>query len=104
MAEQTIKSENRSELTLMLVAALLIGNFLWRVLVPAAKYPMRSVQLLTMGFDLALIAGLIGMKSRAPKLKVLFWIALAAGIALFAIRLKGDASWWTGHLIYRMGS
>ena len=104
MAEQTIKSENRNELTLMLVAALLIGNFLWRVLVPAAEYPMRSVQVLTMGFDLALIAGLIGMKSRAPKLKVLFWIALAAGIGLFAIRLNGDASWWTGHLIYRMGS
>jgi hypothetical protein len=102
MAEQSIKSENRNELTLMLVAALLIGNFLWRALVPAGEYPMRSAQVLTMVFDLALIAGLIGMKSRASKLKVLFWIALAAGIGLFAIRLNGDASWWTGHLMYRM--
>lgn len=102
MAEHSIKSENRNELTLMLVAALLIGNFLWRALMPASEYPERSVQVLTMGFDLALIAGLIGLKSRAPKLKVLFWIALAAGIGLFAIRLNGDASWWTGHLTYRM--
>jgi hypothetical protein len=102
MAEQSIKSENRSELTVMLVAALLIGSFLWRTLVPASEYPERSIQVLTMGFDLALIGGLIGMKSRAPKLKVLFWIALAAGIGLFMIRLNGDASWWTGHLMYRM--
>lgn len=102
MAEQTAKSENRNELTLMLVAGLLIGNFLWRALVPAAEYPMRSMQALTMVFDLALIAGLVGMKSRAPKLTVLFWIALVAGIGLFAIRLNGDASWWTGHLMYRM--
>lgn len=102
MTEQTIKSENRNELTLILVAALLIGNFLWRALMPASEFPMRSVQVLTMGFDLALIAGLISMKSRAPKLKVLFWIALAAGIGLFVIRLNSDASWWTGHLMYRM--
>lgn len=102
MAEQSAKSENRNELTLILLAALLIGNFMWRALVPAHEYPMRSVQVLTMIFDLGLIAGLIGMKSRAPKLKVLFWIALAAGIGLFAIRLNGDAGWWTGHLTYRM--
>jgi len=102
MAEQSAKSENRNELTFMLVALLLIGTFLWRVLVPASAYPMRSVQVLTMVFDLALIAGLVGMKSRAPKLKGLFWVALGAGLGLFAIRLNGDASWWTGHLMYRM--
>lgn len=102
MAEQNVQSENRNELTLMLVAALLIGNFFWRLLVPASEYPARAVQVLTMVFDLGLLAGLIGMKARAPKLKILFWIALAAGIGLFAIRLNGDASWWTGHLLYRM--
>jgi hypothetical protein len=102
MAEQSAKSENRNELTFMLVALLLIGTFLWRLLVPASAYPERSVQVLTMVFDLGLTAGLIGMRSRAPKLKALFWIALCAGIGLFAIRLNGDASWWTGHLIYRM--
>ena len=102
MAEQTLRSENRNELTFILVAALLIGNFLWRALMPAHEYPMRSVQLLTMVFDLALIAGLIGMRSRAPKLKVLFWLALGSGIGLFVIRLTGDASWWMGHLMYQM--
>jgi hypothetical protein len=102
MAEQTYKSENRSELTLMLIAALLIGSFGWRLLVPASEYPVRSVQVLTMGFDLALVAGLIGLRSRAPKLRVLFWIALAAGIGLFVIRFTSDASWWTGHLMYQM--
>ena len=102
MAEQTARSENRNELTFMLVAALLIGNFLWRLLVPASEYPVRAVQVLTMVFDLAVILGLIRMRSRAPKLNVLFWIALAAGIGLFAIRLNGDASWWTGHLMYRL--
>jgi hypothetical protein len=102
MAEQTIKSENRNELTFILVAALVIGSFVWRALVPATEYPERSVQVLTMGFDLALIAGLIGMRSRAPKLRVLFWIALAAGIGLFIIRLTSEASWWTGHLMYQM--
>lgn len=102
MAEQTLKSENRNELTLMLVAALLIGSFLWRTLMQASEYPMRLEQVLTMIFDFGLMAGLIGLKSRAPKLKVLFWIALGAGIGLFAIRLNGDASWWTGHLMYRM--
>ena len=102
MAEQSVKSEDRSELILMLVAVLLIGSFLWRLLVPASEYPVRSVQVLTMGFDLALIAGLIGLRSRAPKLRVLFWIALAAGIGLFVIRFTSDASWWTGHLMYQM--
>jgi hypothetical protein len=35
--------------------------------------------------------------------EVLFWIALMAGLGLFAIRLNGNASWWTGHLRYDIG-
>jgi hypothetical protein len=102
MAEPTAVSDNRNEMTFILVSLVLIGNLLWRVFVPASEYPMRIVQVLTMVFDLAMIVGLIRMKSRVPKLQVLFWIALAAGIGLFLIRLNGDASWWTGHLMYRM--
>jgi hypothetical protein len=102
MVEQSVQSEDRSELTLMLVAVQLIGSFVWRLLVPASEYPERSVQVLIMVFDLALIAGLIGLRSRAPKLRMQFWIALAAGIGLFVIRLTSDASWWTGHLMYQM--
>ena len=33
------------------------------------------------------------------KLDALFWLGLAAGLGLFAIRFAGgNASWWTGHL------
>ena len=99
-AKQTAKSENRNELTFILVAVVLIGSLVWRALVPAYEFPRQPMQLLSMGFDFAMIAGLILMKKRAPKLNVLFWIALAAGIGLFLIRLHNDTGWWTGHLTY----
>ncbi len=51
-------------------------------------------------FDILAVVGLIGLKAQIPK--PLFWIALLAGLALFAIRLTGDASWWTGHLVYTL--
>ena len=57
MAGQSIRSENRNELSFILIAALLIGTFLWRLLMPAHEYSVRSVQLLTMVFDLAFITG-----------------------------------------------
>jgi hypothetical protein len=102
MTEPVSASENRDEMIFILVSVVLIGNLLWRAFMPASEYPMRTVQLMTMGFDVALIGGLISMKSRVPKLQTLFWIALAAGLGLFVIRLTGDASWWTGHLMYRI--
>lgn len=43
-------------------------------------------------------AGLIGLRQAMPK--PLFWIALAAGIGLFALRLSSDAGWWTGHFVH----
>jgi hypothetical protein len=91
---------NRNWIIFLSVAVLLIGNFLYRTLVPAHEYPMRDDQVMTMGFDLMLIVGLIGMKRQVARGNVLFWVALAAGIGLFAIRLTGDAQWWTGHLVY----
>ena len=48
--------------------------------------------------DLLAIAGLVGVRAGIPK--ALFWIAVIAGIGLFAIRLNSTASWWTGHLMY----
>ena len=33
---------------------------------------------------------------------MLFWIALLAGLGLFAIRLNGNESWSTGHLKYKL--
>ncbi len=83
-----------------ILPAFLIGSFLWRALVPAHEYPGRSAQLLEMGIDGLLIVGLFGLQKRMPVW--LFWIALVAGIGLFAIRLTGDAAWWTGHLSYSL--
>jgi len=82
------------------VALILIGSFLWRVVVAAHEYPMRSEQVMTMLIDLGLLVGLIGMRERVPK--ALFLCAIVAGIGLFAIRLTGDAAWWTGHLSYSL--
>jgi hypothetical protein len=82
------------------IALILIGPFLWRVVVAAHEYPMRSEQVMTMLIDLGLLVGLIGMRERVPK--ALFWCAIVAGIGLFAIRLTGDAAWWTGHLSYSL--
>jgi hypothetical protein len=78
----------------------LIATFLWRAFTPAHEYPMRSVQVMEIALDLLAVVGLIGLKANVPK--PLFWVALIAGLALFAIRLNGDASWWTGHLMYSL--
>jgi hypothetical protein len=47
------------------VSAMLIGSFLYRVVVPAHEYAMREDQLLTMGIDLLLIVALVGMRRHA---------------------------------------
>ncbi len=80
------------------VAFLLIASFLYRAFTAAHEYPVRSEQVLTMLIDLGLIVGLWGLRSRLPA--ALFWCAMAAGIGLFLIRLNGDASWWTGHIMF----
>ena len=83
-----------------LLSGLLIGNFLWRRLTAAHEYPGRSAQILEMAIDAACLIGLIGVRAKLPVW--LFWIALIAGIGLFAIRLHSDASWWTGHWSYSL--
>ena len=66
---------------------------------------------MTIGLDLLCVIGLIGtgihfFKNSLPgesmAWKVLFWIALAAGLGLLLIRSNGDDSWWTGHLRYNV--
>lgn len=81
-------------------AAYLILTFLWRVATPAHEYPGRFSTYLEMTIDALVIAGVIAIRARVPK--PLFWLAIAAGIGLFAIRLNGDASWWTGNLFYSL--
>ena len=82
----------------ILASIYLIAVFLYRVLIPGNEWPMRTEQVMTMGFDLLVIVGLVGMKRRVPQAAILFWIALAAGVGLFAIRFSSEPSWWTGHL------
>jgi hypothetical protein len=81
-----------------LLAAYLIISFLWRAFTPAHEYPGRFSTYLDIGLDILVIGALIGMRARVPQ--ALFWIALIAGVALFAIRFSSEASWWTGHLVY----
>jgi hypothetical protein len=78
----------------------LIGSFLWRALTPAHEYPGRSATYLEIALDVLVIAGLIAIRAQVPK--PLFWVALIAGVGMLVIRLNGDASWWTGHLVYTL--
>jgi len=89
----------------------LIVAFLWRALTVAHEYPSITVRNMTIGLDLLCVIGLIGtgihfFKNSEPgesmPWKILFWIALLAGVGLFAIRLNGDDSAWTGHLMYNV--
>jgi hypothetical protein len=93
----------------LLLSIFVIGSFGWRVYDPGFEFPSRAEQLTTIAVDLLCIVGLVGLKARivrgAPsgqsdwtKWQVLFFIALVAGLGLLAIRLNGNASWWTGHL------
>ena len=91
-------TETRNGIIAWIVACLLIGSFGYRLLTAAHEYPMRTEQVMTMGLDALLVVGLIGMRSRIGK--ALFWVAFICGLGLFAIRLNGEASWWTGHLVY----
>jgi hypothetical protein len=100
--QRTSAPNKRNEIVFILASIYLVGSFFWRAVMPAHVYPMRTEQVLTMALDLAVILGLFALKPRLAMLRALFWIALAAGIGLFAIRLNGDASWWTGHLMYRL--
>ena len=98
----------RKRTVFQLLSIFMIGNFLWRAFKPGYEWPMRFEQVITIAFDLLCLGSLIGLKiqisrpmrssqSTWTKGNVLFWIALVAGLGVLAIRLHGDASWWTGH-------
>jgi hypothetical protein len=93
-------ASNRTKILFFILGCYLIATFLYRALVPAHEYPMRLEQVITIGIDALCLIGLI--VTRASGSKILFSVALIAGIGLFAIRLTGNASWWTGHLSYAL--
>ncbi len=96
----------------LIVAFYLICVFLWRFIAPAHEYPSQSAQMLSLALDLMAVVGLIGLRVQTARTYPkdddairkmaagLFWLALVAGIGLFAIRLSSDAAWWTGHRVY----
>lgn len=92
--------KDRSGLMFMLLCAYLILTLLWRAFIPAHEYPSRAAMILDMVVDGAAILGLFGLRTKGPVM--LFWIAVIAGLCLFAIRFTSNASWWTGHLIYSL--
>ncbi|MGN6459851.1 MAG: hypothetical protein ACTHLY_01475 [Pseudolabrys sp.] len=92
--------KDRSSLIFKLLCAYLILTFLWRAFVPAHEYPSRHAMILDMVVDGAAIVSLIGLRTKGPV--ALFWIAVIAGLCLFAIRFTSNASWWTGHLMYSL--
>lgn len=96
---QTPGNASRNAVMLFLLPCVLIGSFLLKVLTPAHEYPLRTEQVMTMTFDFFMLIGLFAFKRAMPQ--PLFWIALAAGIGLFALRLSHDG-WWTGHLVYSL--
>ena len=92
-----------------LLSILLIVTFLWRAFTPSHEYPMRPAQLMSMGFDLLSLVGVIYCWFALPPefrantgSRVLCVAAVVAGIGLFAIRLHSDASCWTGHFNYSL--
>jgi hypothetical protein len=91
----------------MILSIYLIGTFVYRAATPAHEYAMTDELWLTMGLDTAAAVGLVAMRLKLAKERVLpmgetilFWVALAAGFGLFLIRTTSDAAWWTGHLVY----
>jgi hypothetical protein len=93
-------ASGRNKILGFLLPAYLIAIFLWRVLTPAHELPLRTEQMLEIGLDALVLIGLIGLRKQiAP---ALFWIALIAGLGLFAIRATGDTAWWSGHLMWSL--
>ena len=99
MTDQPTPSSGHQTVISFLLPLLLIGSFLWKVVVPAHEYPMRSEQVMTMSLDALMVIGLFGIRQKMPQ--PVFWLALAAGIGLFALRLSHEG-WWTGHLVYSL--
>jgi hypothetical protein len=96
--QRTAEAPKQKPWVFYVLTLVIIGTFLWNVFTAAHEYPMRTEQVLSMVLDAGMVIGLFGVKNGGPK--PLWWIALVAGLGLFAIRLTGDAAWWTGHLTY----
>src|ERR1043165_245088 len=91
------------------LAIYLILVFLWRALITAHELPSPELRNMTIGLDVLCVVALIGLwirSSRAAPSRVgrgmhfLFLVALLSGLGLFAIRMNGTESFWSGHIKY----
>ena len=92
------------------LALYLILTFLWRAFSTANEYDRVGVIFITIAFDLLCLIALVAVRGQIKRAlseqphsdwgRVLFVVALLAGIGLFVIRFTSDASWSTGHLHY----
>jgi len=83
-----------------IMSAVLIFNFLYRLLATANEYPSQSVRWLEMAIDAGMIVGLIGIRKSGPQWLLI--VALIAGVGLFGIRMHSKHSWATGHWNYSL--
>ena len=105
--EPAATTSGRDWAVFMILSIYLIGTFVYRAATPAHEYAMTDELFLTMGIDAAAAVGLVGMRLKLAKERVLpvgeavlFWVGLTAGLGLFLIRTTSDSAWWTGHLVY----
>jgi hypothetical protein len=105
-------TKGKNPLTMFVVVSVyLIAAFLWRFFVPADEYPSAALQYMSMALDAGMVIGLAGSKQQVTRFlaaddggrvlaTVLFWVAILAGLGLFAIRLSGQVGWETGHRMF----
>ena len=90
------------------LSAFLVLRVLWRVFIPAGEWPQAPLHFMSMGFDLLMVAALIGLRlnivatlparhTHRSTADVLFWPALVAGLVLLFIRFTSNLAWKTGH-------
>lgn len=97
------------------LALYLILQLLWRLVIPAHEWASLSAVWMTVAFDVIMIVGLFVLEAQVSSAlppeqpvwvpgKILFVMALVAGLGLLALRFfHGPNGWWTGHLIYMLG-
>lgn len=97
-----------------ILAIYTIVTCFWRFVVPAHE-EAESDTLIYMEilFELGTIPVLIALVSHLRRrvdvdskwaVTVVFWIALAAGLAILWMRFRTEHGWYTGHRVYEIGN
>jgi hypothetical protein len=98
----TSSSIDKNWIIFLILSIYLICTLMWRALTKIHVMPLSTEKFMTIGLDFLVVVGLIGVKTQISRGKLLFWIALIAGLGLFAIRLSNDSDWSSGHLFFTL--